>query len=136
MVGTVLLQCSTPISVVKGCYKEQSMVADARTTPRTPPMYLSGADQHDDRKQYAARRAYAYELGERAALQRVVSAEAYLFLFKELVRLCKDRTYCWAGVAWMTERLGVSEGTIKRWLRHLVDAGLIERTPRSGAIRR
>ncbi|HEX6291907.1 MAG TPA: DnaA N-terminal domain-containing protein [Herpetosiphonaceae bacterium] len=81
---------------------------------------------------YQARRTYAYEIGERAALQRVISAEAYLFLYKELVRLCKDRTYCWAGVAWMTERLGVSEGTIKRWLRQLVDAGLIERTPRPG----
>ncbi|HEX6292907.1 MAG TPA: DnaA N-terminal domain-containing protein [Herpetosiphonaceae bacterium] len=108
------------------------MVAVARTERDTLQSHPPATAERDDREHYAARRTYAYELGEQAALQRVISAEAYLFLYKELVRLCKDRTYCWAGVAWMTQRLGVSEGTIKRWLRQLVDAGLIERTPRPG----
>lgn len=74
-----------------------------RTTSEAAHRHPPASDQGDDREQYAARRTYAYDVGEQAALQRVISAEAYLFLYKELVRLCKDRTYCWAGVAWMTE---------------------------------
>jgi hypothetical protein len=88
------------------------------------------ADQ--DRADYAARRAYAYMIGEEHALQRQISADAYLFLYKELVRLCKDRTYCWAGVDWLAQRLHTSQGTVKRWLTQLVSAGLIERKPRPG----
>lgn len=81
---------------------------------------------------YAARRTYAYGVGEALALQRTISADAYLFLYKELVRLCKDRTYCWAGVTWLAQRLQTSPGTVKRWLTQLVSAGLIQRTPRPG----
>lgn len=84
------------------------------------------------RNDYAARRTYAYGVGEALALQRTISADAYLFLYKELVRLCKDRTYCWAGVAWLAQRLQTSPGTVKRWLTQLVNAGLIQRTPRPG----
>jgi hypothetical protein len=84
------------------------------------------------RADYAARRAYAYTIGEEHALQRHISADAYLFLYKELVRLCKDRTYCWAGVAWLAQRLHTSQGTVKRWLTQLVSVGLIERKPRPG----
>lgn len=81
---------------------------------------------------YSARRSYAYAVGEEVALRRTISADAYLFLYKELVRLCKERTYCWAGVDWLARRLETSTGTVKRWLTQLVSAGLIQRKPRPG----
>ncbi|MDP9315449.1 MAG: helix-turn-helix domain-containing protein [Chloroflexota bacterium] len=79
-----------------------------------------------------ARRTHAFNVGEELALQRIISADAYLFLYKELVRLCKHRTYCWAGVDWLAQRLQSSSGTVKRWLTQLVNAGLIRRMPRPG----
>ncbi len=79
-----------------------------------------------------ARRAYAFDIGESLAQKRVISADAYLFLYKELVRLCKDRAFCWPGLDWLAERLGTSVGTIKRWLDELVSTGLILRKPRPG----
>ena len=81
-----------------------------------------------------ARRSHAFAVGEASALERNVSADAYLFLYKELVRLCKDGTRCWPGLAWLVERLGASEGTVKRWLAELVNAGLIRRTARAGGL--
>jgi hypothetical protein len=80
----------------------------------------------------ATRRAHAFERGEAHALNRTISADAYLFLYKELVRLCKERTYCWAGLQWLAERLQTSLGTVKRWIEELVAAGLIRRTTRPG----
>lgn len=79
-----------------------------------------------------ARRAYAFDIGEELAQQRVISADAYLFLYKELVRLCKERALCWPGLPWLAARLGTSIGTIKRWLDELVKAMLIRRKPRPG----
>lgn len=55
---------------------------------------------------YQARRMYAYSVGESSALTRRISADAYLFLYKELVRLCKDRAFCWPGLDWLAQRLG------------------------------
>ncbi len=81
-----------------------------------------------------ARRAYAFDIGEGLAQKRVISADAYLFLYKELVRLCKDRAFCWPGLDWLAQRLGTSIGTIKRWLDELVSAGLIRRKPRPGGL--
>lgn len=104
------------------------------TTPAAP----AGSDRcarvegARTRADYNARRAYAYAIGEELALQRTISADAYLFLYKELVRLCMDRTYCWAGVEWLANRLQTSQGTVKRWLTQLVSAGLIQRKPRPG----
>lgn len=90
------------------------------------------SDSHRDITDYNARRSYAYAIGEERALQRAISADAFLFLYKELVRLCKDRTYCWAGVDWLAQRLATSQGTVKRWLTQLVATGLIRRKPRPG----
>lgn len=104
----------------------------------TMPATRAGSDQSvpiasdQGRTEYNARRAYAYTIGEEHALQRTISADAYLFLYKELVRLCMNRTYCWAGVDWLARRLQTSQGTIKRWLTQLVSAGLIQRKPRPG----
>ncbi len=79
-----------------------------------------------------ARRSYAFEIGEALAQKRVISADAYLFLYKELVRLCKERAVCWPGLDWLAERLGTSVGTIKRWMEELIAATLIRRKPRPG----
>ncbi len=87
-----------------------------------------------DLKWLHARRAYAFDIGEALAQKRVISADAYLFLYKELVRLCKDRAFCWPGLDWLAERLGTSVGTIKRWLDELVSAELIRRKPRPGGL--
>lgn len=104
------------------------------------PATVAGPDRYalsdSDRgvAEYSARRTYAYTLGEELALQRKISADAYLFLYKELVRLCKARAFCWPGLAWLGERLGTSVGTIKRWLDELTSAGLIRRKPRPGGL--
>lgn len=104
----------------------------------TMPATRAGSDQSvpiasdQGRAEYNARRAYAYTIGEEHAIQRTISADAYLFLYKELVRLCMNRTYCWAGVDWLARRLQTSQGTVKRWLTQLVSAGLIQRKPRPG----
>jgi hypothetical protein len=79
-----------------------------------------------------ARRAYAFDRGEALARQRAISADAYLFLYKELVCLCGDDASCWPGIAWLARRLDVSTGTIKRWMEELVGAGLVQRQCRSG----
>lgn len=81
-----------------------------------------------------ARRSFAFTRGEEAALQRAISADAYLFLYKELVRLCKDRAVCWAGLEWLAKRLGTSVGTVKRWMDELVRAELVRRKARAGGL--
>lgn len=91
----------------------------------------AGASDHD-LAWLSMRRAYAFDIGEALAQKRVISADAYLFLYKELVRLCKERAVCWPGLDWLAERLGTSVGTIKRWLEELLAAGLIRRKPRPG----
>lgn len=83
---------------------------------------------------YNARRTYAYTLGEELALERKISTDAYLFLYKELVRLCKERAFCWPGLDWLAKRLSTSIGTIKRWMEELVSAALIRRKPRPGGL--
>ncbi len=93
----------------------------------------AGASDHD-LAWLSMRRAYAFDIGEALAQKRVISADAYLFLYKELVRLCKERAFCWPGLDWLAERLGTSVGTIKRWLEELISAGLIRRKPRPGGL--
>ncbi|HSH77948.1 MAG TPA: DnaA N-terminal domain-containing protein [Herpetosiphonaceae bacterium] len=82
--------------------------------------------------QLRARRSQAFLLGEAKARQRQISADAYLFLYKELVGLAGERTYCWPGLEFLVERLGTSEGTVKRWMKELEKADLIQRKPRPG----
>ena len=65
-----------------------------RTTPRSTHPVPAAAFEA-----YCARRAYAYNIGEAKASQREISADAYLFLYKELVGLAGERTYCWPGLA-------------------------------------
>ncbi len=109
------------------------MLAHAPTSPGAQPRHIPvDASLEHNLQWLQARRVYAFDTGEAFALRRVISADAYLFLYKELVRLCKHRTYCWAGVEWLAQRLQSSPGTIKRWLTQLVGAGLIRRTPRPG----
>lgn len=81
---------------------------------------------------YSARRAYAYAAGEAKARKREISADAYLFLYKELVGLAGDRTYCWPGLEFLVALLDTSSGTVKRWMKELEHAGLIRRKPRPG----
>ena len=81
---------------------------------------------------YCARRAYAYSVGEAKARQREISADAYLFLYKELVGLAGERTYCWPGLAYLASSLATSVGTLKRWMKELEQADLIRRQPRPG----
>src|SRR3712207_3918507 len=79
-----------------------------------------------------ARRAHAYAVGEARARRREISADAYLFLYKELVGLDGERTYCWPGLDYLAETLETSEGTVKRWMRELERANLIRRKSRPG----
>ncbi len=81
---------------------------------------------------FCARRAQAYTIGEAKARRREISADAYLFLYKELVGLAGERTYCWPGLEFLQERLETSSGTLKRWIKELERAGLIRRKPRPG----
>jgi|GEM_PF-5881000 len=82
---------------------------------------------------YAARRSYAFDQAEEAYWHQQICAEAYM-LFRLLTRLCKDRTYCWAGLDYLAERLQISVGTIKRRLDVLERAGLITRKQRPGGL--
>jgi hypothetical protein len=82
----------------------------------------------------AARRATAFYIGEAKARRREISADAYLFLYKELVTLAGERTYCWPGLDYLAATLETSEGTIKRWLRELEQADLIQRKARPGGL--
>ncbi len=82
--------------------------------------------------QLRARRSQAFVIGEAKARQREISADAYLFLYKELVGLAGERTYCWPGMDFLVERLGTSEGTLKRWMKELEKADLIQRKSRPG----
>ncbi len=109
------------------------MLAHAPTSPGAQPRHIPvDASLEHNLQWLQARRVYAFEIGEALALRRGISADAYLFLYKELVRLCKHRTYCWAGVDWLAQHFQSSTGTVKRWLTQLVNAGLIRRTPRPG----
>ncbi len=79
-----------------------------------------------------ARRSHAFTVGEAKARRREISADAYLFLYKELVGLAADRTYCWPGLDYLVNRLDTSVGTLKRWFKELEQANLIQRKPRPG----
>lgn len=81
---------------------------------------------------FCTRRAQAYAIGEAKARRREISADAYLFLYKELVGLAGERTYCWPGLEFLQERLETSSGTLKRWIKELERADLIRRKPRPG----
>ncbi len=111
------------------------MLAPTQIAQTSDPQGLSLLNNaQGDPAWYQARRMYAYSVGESSALTRRISADAYLFLYKELVRLCKDRAFCWPGLDWLAQRLGTSVGTIKRWLDELASAGLIRRKPRPGGL--
>src|SRR5919199_665488 len=74
----------------------------------------------------------AFALGGAPAPPREISADAYLFLYKELVGLAGDRTYRWASLDFLAGTLDTSEGTLKRWMKELERADLIRRQPRPG----
>src|SRR5919199_2304792 len=82
--------------------------------------------------QFRRRRSTAFALGEAKARQREISADAYLFLYKELVGLAGDRTYCWPSLDFLAATLDTSEGTLKRWMKELERTDLIRRKPRPG----
>jgi hypothetical protein len=95
-------------------------------------MPASGFEVQSARRSLSECRAYAFNLGEAKARRRAVSADAYLFLYKELVALAGERTYCWPSLDYLVDILDTSEGTVKRWLRELERAELIRRKPRPG----
>ncbi len=78
------------------------------------------------------RRSNAFSIGEAKARRREISADAYLFLYKELVGLAGERTYCWPSLEFLVGTLDTSEGTLKRWMKELERADLIRRKPRPG----
>ena len=82
--------------------------------------------------QLRARRSNAFAIGEAKARRREISADAYLFLYKELVGLAGERTYCWPSLDFLAGTLDTSEGTLKRWMKELERADLIRRKPRPG----
>ncbi len=82
---------------------------------------------------YSSRRSHAFDVAEEAYWGRKISAEDYM-LFRLLVRLCKDRIYCWPGLDYLAQRIGASVGTIKRRLESLERAELIERRQRAGGL--
>ncbi|CAA9351507.1 MAG: hypothetical protein AVDCRST_MAG93-7141 [uncultured Chloroflexia bacterium] len=100
--------------------------------PMQPPSPHEESKDATALGQLRARRSHAFVIGEAKARQREISADAYLFLYKELVGLAGDRTYCWPGMDFLVERLGTSEGTLKRWMKELEKADLIQRKPRPG----
>src|SRR3712207_4527882 len=79
-----------------------------------------------------ARRSTAFAIGEAKARRREISADAYLFLYKELVGLAGELTSCWPSLEFLVGTLDTSEGTLKRWLKELERADLIRRKPRPG----
>ncbi|HSH78525.1 MAG TPA: DnaA N-terminal domain-containing protein [Herpetosiphonaceae bacterium] len=104
---------------------------------RVPPhtVYAYTADERENTRilgRLRARRSHAFAVGEAKAHNREISADAYLFLYKELVGLAGERTYCWPGLDYLVERLGRSEGTLKRWMKELEQAELIQRKSRPG----
>jgi len=84
------------------------------------------------RTRLRTRRQAAFSIGESQARRRTISADAYLFLYKELVMLAGERAFCWPGLDYLADSLETSEGTLKRWMRELERAGLIRRKPRPG----
>src|SRR5919202_981231 len=82
--------------------------------------------------QLRRRRSTAFAIGEAKARRREISADAYLFLYKELVSLAGERTYCWPSLDFLAGTLDTSEGTLKRWMKELERADLIRRKPRPG----
>src|SRR3712207_6371917 len=116
------------------------MLQFAPNTVGTPPRCalmqpMSTFQENDDSAIVArlrTRRRDAYVVGEAKARRREISADAYLFLYKELVGLAGERTYCWPGLDYLAANLETSEGTVKRWMRELERAGLIRRKARPG----
>jgi hypothetical protein len=82
--------------------------------------------------QLRRRRSNAFAIGEAKARRREISADAYLFLYKELVGLAGERTYCWPSLDFLAVTLDTSAGTLKRWMKELERADLIRRKPRPG----
>lgn len=80
-----------------------------------------------------ARRSAAFDAGEDAFWNGAIGADAYM-LYRLLVRLCREQSWCWPGLQWLAERTRVSIGTIKRRLEELERAGLIARRQRPGGM--
>ncbi|MDQ5853125.1 MAG: helix-turn-helix domain-containing protein [Chloroflexota bacterium] len=102
---------------------------------RSPMQTVSTIEASEDSTgltQLRARRSQAFARGEAKARHREISADAYLFLYKELVGLAGDRTYCWPSLEYLAVTLNTSEGTLKRWMKELERADLIQRKPRPG----
>src|SRR5215212_3986397 len=100
--------------------------------PAQPPSPREESKDATALGQLRARRSHAFVIGEAKARQREISADAYLFLYKELVGLAGERTYCWPSLDFLAATLDTSEGTLKRWMKELERADLIRRKPRSG----
>ena len=100
--------------------------------PRSPATTPGTTGAATGRAHLRARRAKAFAVGESRARRREISADAYLFLYKELVGLAGDRTYCWPSLEYLCVTLETSAGTLKRWMRELERADLIRRKPRPG----
>ena len=101
-------------------------------SPMQPVSTSEAIESSTGLAQLRARRSQAFAQGEAKARQREISADAYLFLYKELVGLAGDRTYCWPSLEYLAATLDTSEGTLKRWMKELERADLIQRKPRPG----
>lgn len=65
--------------------------------------------------QHRARRNRAFALGEAKARRRAISADAYLFLYKELVSLAGEQKVCAPGLTPLAAALGGRAAMITRW---------------------
>ncbi len=139
MIAAYPPQLSLPGDGSETRYPRAHLTADADLGAvrhnRVPAQHVSVLDTLEDQPglaQVRARRSTAFAVGEAKARRREISADAYLFLYKELVGLAGDRTYCWPSLEYLTEMLETSEGTLKRWMRELERTDLIRRKPRPG----
>ncbi len=94
------------------------------------PSYLQYAP-HETFDAFQRRQRSAYQAGKQAWRAGLVNGQA-LQLYDELVRYVGANRFCWVKEETLAAQLGRSESTIKRWMRQLVEVGLISRGRRFG----
>lgn len=94
------------------------------------PSYLQ-YDPQETFEAFQCRQRSAYQAGKQAWRAGLVNGQA-LQLYDELVRYVGANRFCWVKEETLAAQLGRSESTIKRWMRQLVEVGLISRGRRFG----
>ena len=97
--------------------------------PRSNELPRHHADE--TREDMQARQRQAYGTGKEAWKEGRITGQV-LQLYEELVRRVGGNPYCWIGEEALATDLNRSVSTIKRWMRQLVEAGLIRRERQFG----